>query len=478
MSRLELVIRQEFRILSADRTIWIVCAILLALIGYSLQSGMTRISRQEAVAAEMLDKQAKADAPLMAQLKRIQAGEERPKPFANPADPSNMGSSLGVRTAYMPAAPLAPAAVGQSDLFPDQFKVTYRSKVYFIYDTAIENPWNLLSGNIDLAFVIIYLFPLMIFALNYNLLSAEREQGTLRMLMSQPLNLAALLAGKIAVRASALLGLAVLVPAATLSAARPVLFETLAWWSALVLAYGAFWFACVVFVNAFGKSSAVNAVALIGSWVVLVLIVPVVLNVAVSLAAPVPSRTEMAARTRVITTEVLNRYAHELRVDYQYVAKPEVLVPKDGKIEVPSRMRAFYHMQRDVDAEIQPTIDRFELQLAKQNALARALGILSPAAVAYEGMTALAGTGGRRYAHFMDQVETFHQAWKAFFIPKIDAGTAITAADFDLMPDYTWTEEDAPVVRRHAVQGVLQVLVPAVILIGIGAWRLRRFSAV
>lgn len=476
-----LVIRQEFRILTADRTLWIVSAVLLATIGYGLYNGITRVRREDTQTAEILEKQSKAGAPLLEQLKRIMAGKEIPKPFSNPADPSNMGSGLGARHAIMPSAPLAPVAVGQSDLFPSSFKVTYRSRIYFIHDTEIENPWNLLSGNFDLAFVVVYLLPLMIFALSYNLISIEREQGTLKMLLSQPLGLLTLVAGKVAVRASVLLGPAVAVPVAVLASTRSdaaIPVEPLAWWAVLVMAYGAFWFAAAALVNALGKSSATNAVILMSSWVLLVLIAPVVMNLLVTLASPAPSRTELATRTRVITTEVLNRYAHLLRTDYNYVGKPEVMLPKDGKIEVPGRMRAFYSIQTDLDREIQPVLDRFETQIAKQHELVGAFGILSPAIVAYEGMTDLAGTGARRYRHFMDRVEAFHQAWKAFFIPKIDAGIAMTPADFDIMPDFAWREEDPAVERAHALKDVVQLLMPAGILIGLAVWRIRRYSVV
>ena len=90
--------------------------------------------------------------------------------------------------------------------------------------------------------------PLLILALSYNLLSVEREQGTLRMLLSQPLTLATLVLGKITVRAVVLGCVALMVPVLGLLLARP---ETrapaqlllLGCWAVLVVAYAAFWFA-------------------------------------------------------------------------------------------------------------------------------------------------------------------------------------------------------------------------------------------
>jgi ABC-2 type transport system permease protein len=127
-------------------------------------------------------------------------------------------------------------------MFPNSYPMSYGSKVDFMYDSEMENPWNLLSGHVDVAFVVVYLLPLLIFALSYNLLSVEREQGTLRMLLSQPLNLTTLLLGKVTVRAGALLIFVVLVPLLGLLVARPEVRDVasllnLSCWALLVTAY-------------------------------------------------------------------------------------------------------------------------------------------------------------------------------------------------------------------------------------------------
>src|SRR5262249_12371223 len=141
-------------------------------------------------------------------LKLVLAGKESPLPFSNPANPAAVAGGLAGRYVLIPNAPLAPLAIGQSDMSPDYYAITYRSKVQFMYDTEIENPWNLLSGHFDLAFVIVFLLPLMVCATSYNLLSGEREQGTLRMLCAQPLTVSTIVIGKVGVRAAALLGTA------------------------------------------------------------------------------------------------------------------------------------------------------------------------------------------------------------------------------------------------------------------------------
>lgn len=476
------VARNEWRLLMADRTLWLISILFLCFIAYGLFNGLTQIhSKQEAV-ADIYEQEQQVVQDRIALHRRIMTGEEIPDPFANPVDPASMGGGFGARHAVMPSRPLAALALGQSDMLPNYFKVTYHSKVHFIHNSDIENPWHLLSGRFDMAFVIIYLFPLLIFALSYNLLAAEREQGTLRMLLSQPLGLSTIVFGKVSVRAAVLFGFAVLAPIlALMLAGEESLLESkseLFLWVAMVVCYGLFWFVLAIAVNALGKSSSANAMILISAWVVLVLIVPVVLNLLVTKASPAPSRAELATQTRLITIDGLNRYADLLSADYRYTDKPELLLARDGRIEVPERRRAHYLIQKDVDEQIMDVLDEFDKQLAGQQQLVSSYGMISPAIVVYEGMTALAGTGSERYARFMEQIDAFHARWKDFFIPRILEGVAITESDIESLPRFSWVEADESLVWRNAMSSLAQVLFPVVVILALGTWRLRRYPKV
>src|SRR5688500_14698854 len=242
--------------------------------------------------------------------------------------------------------------------------------------------------------------------------------------MSQPVSLSGIVAGKILVRAVVIFVCAVIIPVAALAVLHPGIraaayWPSIAWWAGLVAAYSAFWFALAIAVNATGRSSAASALILIGSWVVLVLVAPVVLNLVVSTASPAPSRVELATRTRLVTIDGLNRYAELLATDYDYTDNAAVLMPVDGKIEVPARRQGMYLVERDVDRKLNSILATFRAQLARQQQLVSRFGALSPAITAYEGLTALAGTGVRRHLHFEQQVDEFHQEWKEFFEPRM-----------------------------------------------------------
>lgn len=328
-----------------------------------------------------------------------------------------------------------------------------------------------------MAFVIIYLYPLLILALSYNLLSAEREQGTLQMMMSQPVGLRTFVTGKILLRA-----LVALVPAVGFSLVG-FLFSGVgfdaegAWlrlllWMGIVGCYGAFWFAPAVAVNALGKSSATNALVLAGLWLVFVLLIPSLLNVAVTTVYPVPSRVEMVQATRRASAEATAKGSQLLS---KYLEDhPELTAGKQADPnDFVTRSLA---IQNETERLIQPVIDHFDRQVLGQQTLVDRFRFLSPAIATQAALNDIAGTGVARYRHFLGLVDEFHQHWRAHFTPLIIQKAMLTTGDYDRFPAFAFREEPFGAVAGRIMIGLVGLLLPAVV-IGWPALRsLRRYS--
>ena len=447
-SSLWLIIKHETRILFRDGTLPLVCGVLALMVGWGVFVGLAQASLRDRMTAEVVEHEQEAQQKNGETLQSVLAGKEVLVPFSNPANPAALAGSLSGRHAVLPNAPLAPLAVGQSDMMPNYYRITYLSKVQFMYDLEIENPWNLLSGHFDLAFVIVFVLPLLIIGLGYNLLSAEREHGTLRMLFSQPLSLTTLIAGKLAVRLLALLAVVIPLPLALLLLFRPetrgldTLIPMLSW-AMLVTCYMMFWFAVAAAVNVARLSSSTNALIMVAIWTILVLVLPVSLNLVVNTISPAPSRTELASRTRVVTAKSLRQYEDLFSADYRYASDPETLMVKDGRIEVPSRMRAFFLAKQRVDEQLEPLLKRFDHQLLQQQKLVDTIGFLSPAILVNEALNSIAGTDSRRFIAFKAQTEAFHNLWRKHFSPRILDNRATTMDDLLSLSSWHWVEVPA-----------------------------------
>jgi ABC-2 type transport system permease protein len=205
------VFRQEWRSLLAEQSIQVIAALMAVLIGWPIYNGATWVRFQEKTLAAAANDQQERLHQLRQNLSDIEAGRVEPKGFLDPRSPASIGNATGVPFVVMPPAPLSAFSIGQSDVYPYYFKLGLRSKQTVLNSDEIENPLNLLSGRFDLAFVIVYLFPLLILSLTYNLISEEKENATLALALSQPIRLSTLIAQKTLFRGLFLIALCGLV---------------------------------------------------------------------------------------------------------------------------------------------------------------------------------------------------------------------------------------------------------------------------
>jgi ABC-2 type transport system permease protein len=297
------LMNHEWRSLRGDATLVLVAVLFGGCLAYGMWNGIRFVAGHAATLDQVVAEETARLDDLRARTAALDAGTERVSPFADPRNPDAFARRLGPRYAVLPPTPLAALSIGQSDLLPAYYKVSSEAREVVLAATEIENPHRLLTGPFDLAFVVIYLYPLMILALSYHLLSQEKEQGTLALLLSQPLRLRDVVVGKVCVRAllfvALVAGVAVLgLLVAGTSALRVTTLARFGLWVAVVTAYGGVWFALAVWVASFGRGSSTNAMVLAGLWLVLVILLPALFNLAATTLYPVPSRVEMIQAMR------------------------------------------------------------------------------------------------------------------------------------------------------------------------------------
>ncbi|MEW6320368.1 MAG: DUF3526 domain-containing protein [Acidobacteriota bacterium] len=127
----------------------------------------------------------------------------------------------------------------------------------------------------------------------------------------------------------------------------------------------------------------------------------------------------------------------------------------------------------DVERRVRPVVERYERQIAAQQAVIDRLRFLSPAVLMQDALSDLAGTGMARHRHFLAQVDRFHAHWRAYFTPLIFQRAQVTS--FDEVPRFVFVEEATGDVARRAGVGVAGLGVPAAILAWAGLRRLRRY---
>jgi ABC-2 type transport system permease protein len=468
------IMKHEWRNLAADRAVWLMLGLFVLLIGYGIYNGASRAVRVRESGREMMQGGKKELSRLKAQLIEKTNQEKVHAGGRDATDPFSIEGQFAV----LPPAPLAALSVGQSDVMPGYRSVSVNTQQRTVSDKyGFENPLNLLAGRFDLSFVMVYLFPLLVLSLSYNLLSAEREQGTLALLLSQPIRLSKFVLGKIYLRALVIFALVIVLSVAILFASGVTLSRTAAsgllLWAGLIIAYGAFWFSLALAVNALGHGSATNAVILAALWIAFVLGAPSIISIVATSRYPVPSRSEMVAAMRDLPLD-LRRDGKRILADF-YSNHPE-LRPKDSAPKTDDLGLAFVNIQQEQKRVGDEVEARFDDQLARQQALVNRFRFISPAVVAQEAMNDVAGTGTARYHHFRSLVRDQARAWDDYFVPRMYRQDKLTAADYDAMPRFVFREEASINLFGRVLTGIVGLNLPTIVIGLFGIRRLNRFE--
>jgi ABC-2 type transport system permease protein len=369
--------------------------------------------------------------------------------------------------ALLPPAPLGALAIGQGDVYPNYIKVTARSLDALVSGDQIEHPLAVASGQFDVAFVILFLYPLLIFAVSFDLTATERDQGTLRMVLAQPVTIRDVIAGKMIVRSLKLLVPALLIPIAAAALGSPAaggFWMRAALWSMAIVTYGAVWHGIALVVNARGLSAPANALILAGIWLLFAVVGPSSVNLLIAVKYPMPSRVEAAVQARAATQEATVQGSRQLG---QFLQDHPTSgnVGRDG-------MRQFALLQAQRDKQVAERLaaveTTFNAQLEKQRRLASWLSALSPTMIAQGVFLDIAATNTLRFDRFRAEASAFQQQWRAYFEPRVLDAATLTPEELAVAPSFAYVDEPAALAARRVAVPLIVMAAAAAILLAIG----------
>ncbi|MFO0960061.1 MAG: DUF3526 domain-containing protein [Isosphaeraceae bacterium] len=456
----------EWRIVRGEPGWWAAVALVAVFVAYAAFNGRARVAeRRRAVEAAHQDQSRRLDA-LSKLLARIERGEVPPPdaPYRDPRNAIYVGRGQGASVASLPDGPLAAAAIGLSDLYPQALKVSAGSKDAFLFVDEIENPAHLQGGGFDPAFVLVYVLPLFLLAAGYDVLSGERERGTLALTASTSAPLWSVLAGKLLVRAgglamSAILAIGLLLVPEALGRGAGGLPPLAALTLAIAL-YAAFWAAVCLFVNSFGRDSAFNAVALVIAWCVLLVIGPAMANAAAQVLFPAPARSDLILAVREAAIDVeRDRDAAEARYREEHGGQREVVAGDE-------RTRRTLDVTVAADARADAMLADQEARILRQRRFAERLAYGLPPCLMNDAVAELAGNGHTRWDDYLARVAAYHARWRDFFVSKARSGESLSAEDYGQFPRFDAASE-ASAASRGCIARVASSLAAIAAMTGV-----------
>lgn len=277
MQQFLLILKNDWLILRRGKALKMVVTLAMAAGLYSLFYGKTVIDRQrETIATLQKDEKTRLDSlEAWAKLDTSIAANKAKWETATSAYEVNVPE--GYRYAIYTPSDITPLSIGMRDLFPYYQDVWGRAIYRQIFQQEIANPQKLAVGHFDWAFVVIFILPLLLIVLSYNMLSSEKEQGTYSLLLAQPVSLRQIVLAKLSLRAALMVGFLAVISVLSVFVLGINFSENGGLWLRfflVALAYGLFWLAVILAVVSFQKSSAFNALTLLAVWILLIVVLP------------------------------------------------------------------------------------------------------------------------------------------------------------------------------------------------------------
>lgn len=324
------------------------------------------------------------------------------------------------------------------------------------FSEARQSSLLLRFGQLTPAFVLQTLAPLLIVFLAFASVARERERGTLRLLLAQGIDGRSVLAGKFL--GHGLIALAVALPAFVLLIGFAA--SGSAGWGAtllLILGYAAWlllWAAAAVLVSACANRTRDALIALVGIWMVVVILLPRALPEAAANRTTLPTKIETEVGLHRDLLKIGDSHnpddpyfaAFKARTLARYgVTKTEDLpVQYGGLVGMEGERLTTELYARAAD-------DGFAREEA-QNDFVRAFGVVSPLLAIRDLSMALTGSDLAAHQDFLSQAEAFRYRFvqvlnrmQVDLIPNVNSGEdpRIAAANWRKVPSFAYAGRDA-----------------------------------
>jgi len=315
-------------------------------------------------------------------------------------------------------------------------------------------------GEISVAMVLQLLVPLLIFFLGYNSISAERESGTLKILLCQDVSWKQLLWGK----TIGIIGvcLSIFIPLILLTI---LLWASLSHWQIsmdsalrlllLVLSYAIYFFiisAITVLVSAFARSSKSALITLLACWIFFMVIMPRITQAVGVKIHPSPSKIEFAD---AIAADVHRQGDSHDPNDPHYAAIKDSLLKAyavDDVKKLPFNYGGYIMAEGEKITSKIYSQHQNELNhiFEKQNSITTISGFLNPYLLLKHISMALTASDFNTFVDFQHQAETYRyqlaQKMNKLQIEKIsniapgeeEKPLAISKANWAQQPDFNY----------------------------------------
>ena len=373
--------------------------------------------------------------------------------------------------------PLGDFAIGQSDFLPFTGEISLRQadvKLFSKYE--FDNPVSLALGAFDLSKAVIFILPLLLVVLSFDVLSADRDSNRLGLTLAQGVNIRSFFWRRLFIRSGFVLGLTALVSTFMFviqtnefTAERLSFFVI---WLIGVSLYALFWIGIISFIASKNRNGETNVITLLILWAGFTLIIPAATTSVTETIYPTPSRLAYMAEAREMENQagleiadIANRYL----LDH-----PDLSVSSDS--EMPSFFRTSFLVTSTMDEATKPILAEFEQTASEREQTLGLLRYFSPAITTHILFNDLAGTSSERHIDYQKAVRDFKIQYAERVGPVIMANQRLGGSDFNDLPAFSFAEQNVEAVLTNNLISLIFLLLVSGFLLFVADRRLGKIK--
>lgn len=375
---------------------------------------------------------------------------------------------------------LASFATGLDQAVPSTVSLR-KDGISFGMGQMLDNPVAALFGRIDLLFIVKFVLSLVAIVLSFNMICGEKEAGTLRLVLSNPVPRDALLLGKYAsallllvgpFAAGLLLSLLVLQLQGTRALAGADQWLSLGLLFGVAVLYLASFLSLGLFVSTLTSRSLTAITLLLFLWAGLIAVVPQIGGVVAETLYPVESAESFLYKKSLAAQDIERQRTAELRPffndpNYEEIRKPVALKYQAQLEQIQGQMDKEYDNRR-----------RTQLRIASS------LAGLSPVSPMTFAFTTLAGTGVLQAENFQARLdayrqrinqEVFSQGYRDL-LPGVGGALMINTVELEDLPKFQAEKVPLGDVLRSVAWNIAMLFLFNAVFFFLAYWRFRRYD--
>ena len=332
-------------------------------------------------------------------------------------------------------SPLAALSFGVREVVPMVTWVRLLGLEPQLYNSPISNPRIQTLGSFDLAFVYTLLAPLALLLLSHDVLSRDVARGSLGMISLQSGGLLRVLAARMTAALLLTFGCvwllalcALLWPGLGIRAGE----QALKWLGHSAL-YLLFWTILATVVASRARSEAASIGGAFGCWIVFTVLLPSLVNLALSTLIPVPQGLELTVRQR---QAMHSTWDEPRQPNFERFLKWQDQWPYSRVVPEEFTWTWYYAMHELADRSVADLAGEYVQRLRLRRVWTERIAWLIPPVLLQLQLSSLASTDLESHLVHLDRVRSFHQQLKRHFFPLVASNQVLLPTDTAHFPRF------------------------------------------